>query len=366
MLRFIPQQQWASTDDWEPHREIISSLYWDQDRPLKEVAEIMRRKHSFIATERMYKSRLKNWGLTKYLKAKEVEEVRREVANGKIGLPLIRGRIAGPKRLKQQVNRILPRELATATETAGHAGAISTAGSRSGGRNPSPLTGRMNAPNQFRYIEVCLKAVSDYSHSRIQANTWDPLGDYLSQESSDDWPNKVLLARATIQKGKMKDGFRLLDICLKNYRPLLCLEHPLLLIETYNAMLSLSEARYDLAESVIGYIVGLCRVVLGPSHPFTRLWTCLGASGMGMARQAAVVIVKSQLALLTTYFSPNAEFILIQQVDSARQLHEFGNLSMSDAERSIMDAIEKKQWKSDPDENVSLTCLLRHDQPLPD
>jgi hypothetical protein len=45
-----PKQQWASLADWEPYKEIITNLYFDQDRPLKAVIEIMREKYDFRAT----------------------------------------------------------------------------------------------------------------------------------------------------------------------------------------------------------------------------------------------------------------------------------------------------------------------------
>ena len=45
-----PQHGWATQDDWDAHRELISRLYWDESRPLPEVMEIMRREHTFHAT----------------------------------------------------------------------------------------------------------------------------------------------------------------------------------------------------------------------------------------------------------------------------------------------------------------------------
>jgi hypothetical protein len=42
---------WATkAEDWEAHKEIISQLYWDQDKTLKEVMEVMRQDHGFNAT----------------------------------------------------------------------------------------------------------------------------------------------------------------------------------------------------------------------------------------------------------------------------------------------------------------------------
>jgi hypothetical protein len=50
MLSAVPQQQWAAPDEWEAHKEVIANLYWDQDKTLKEVMEVMRETHKFYAT----------------------------------------------------------------------------------------------------------------------------------------------------------------------------------------------------------------------------------------------------------------------------------------------------------------------------
>lgn len=43
-------RQWARLEDWEANKETITRLYWEQDRPLKEVAQTMKYQHGFNAT----------------------------------------------------------------------------------------------------------------------------------------------------------------------------------------------------------------------------------------------------------------------------------------------------------------------------
>lgn len=45
-----PRHGWASEDDWAFHRETITALYWDENRPLKDVIVVMRQTHDFRAT----------------------------------------------------------------------------------------------------------------------------------------------------------------------------------------------------------------------------------------------------------------------------------------------------------------------------
>ena len=43
-------KDWASPKDWEDWKDIISRLWWDEDKPLKEVRETMTREYDFHAT----------------------------------------------------------------------------------------------------------------------------------------------------------------------------------------------------------------------------------------------------------------------------------------------------------------------------
>ena len=79
--RQIQPRPWATAEDWEQHKVKITRMY--QRKTLKEVMEYMERMHSFYATsvsfpqlsyvnrpltvsrERMYKFRIRTWGLTK-------------------------------------------------------------------------------------------------------------------------------------------------------------------------------------------------------------------------------------------------------------------------------------------------------------
>jgi hypothetical protein len=41
---------WASDEDWQKHREIITRHWWAEDKPLKEVQAIMAEEHDFHAS----------------------------------------------------------------------------------------------------------------------------------------------------------------------------------------------------------------------------------------------------------------------------------------------------------------------------
>ncbi|KAK3948107.1 hypothetical protein QBC32DRAFT_382115 [Pseudoneurospora amorphoporcata] len=100
---------WAGGDEWEDHRGRIQELYQGQNLSLKEVMRIMEERHGFRATQRMYKTRIKAWGLDKNFKESEVVELfrlRRE--RERLGKPTtykIRGREIDWDRVNSYVKR---------------------------------------------------------------------------------------------------------------------------------------------------------------------------------------------------------------------------------------------------------------------
>ncbi|KAK2017099.1 ankyrin [Colletotrichum eremochloae] len=55
----------VTDQDWKNHRARITEIYWEQDKDLDAVIEIMKSEHRFLATERQYKRKFKDWDLRK-------------------------------------------------------------------------------------------------------------------------------------------------------------------------------------------------------------------------------------------------------------------------------------------------------------
>ncbi|EXJ76325.1 uncharacterized protein A1O5_00833 [Cladophialophora psammophila CBS 110553] len=69
---------------WQPFQALITRLYREENRPLKEVMQILETQHGFKATEKMYKSRIRAWRLDKKNKRTEVQEILRLRENRKL------------------------------------------------------------------------------------------------------------------------------------------------------------------------------------------------------------------------------------------------------------------------------------------
>ncbi|KAK5662217.1 hypothetical protein OQA88_8122 [Cercophora sp. LCS_1] len=59
------QSKYAGPADWEKHRDVITRLYLHEDKTLKQVKKLMEDRYGFFATDRMFKVRIKRWGLEK-------------------------------------------------------------------------------------------------------------------------------------------------------------------------------------------------------------------------------------------------------------------------------------------------------------
>lgn len=76
-------RRYAKENDFARHRERIAALY--REKRLKDVMAIMEAEHNFVATERMYKARFKEWDLHKNVTAAEVHKLMQKVDQHKKG-----------------------------------------------------------------------------------------------------------------------------------------------------------------------------------------------------------------------------------------------------------------------------------------
>jgi hypothetical protein len=272
----------------------------------------------------MYKSRFFKWGLKKNLKADQINQARQDARQGTLTVPLIRGRVVGAKTLKRELSRKLPIKYATLARgsqesIAAGAGELTAVPVRA--VSPSPMAARVDAPKQFRYAEDCFKAVLEYTRVQFQREAWDRMSDYNLDDYTKTWQNKMIVSYSMVQSGKVKDGFRLIDLCLRNYRAEIANNDPDMIIATYNTILGLYINLPDLANVVLRYIAGFCLASLGPYHPFTRLWSALRSLGLEQLRHLAGAITMAQLNEFETWFRPDAEMLCTRRVDCARQAH---------------------------------------------
>ncbi|CAF3506971.1 unnamed protein product [Fusarium graminearum] len=103
-------------DQWEAHKDIIKSLYLEQNKTIKEIERLMSENHQFHATEKQYIRKVTvNWKLRKNIKKEEWEQASalslKRKAEGKLTELTILGKIIPDKKRKKEIRRYAPNNL---------------------------------------------------------------------------------------------------------------------------------------------------------------------------------------------------------------------------------------------------------------
>ncbi|KIW15437.1 hypothetical protein PV08_05483 [Exophiala spinifera] len=70
-----PKFHLKTKEDWEAYRPVFTQLYMDQDLALPKVMTIMEDNYNVYASLKMFKNKIKEWGLRKYLKGDEAQKI---------------------------------------------------------------------------------------------------------------------------------------------------------------------------------------------------------------------------------------------------------------------------------------------------
>ncbi|KAK2609745.1 hypothetical protein N8I77_003232 [Diaporthe amygdali] len=145
------------THDWSRHRPTIKRLYIDERKPLKEVMEIMARDHGFMASLKMFKVRIKQWGYSKNIRTTNEDIGTLVDLNSERQRPVVlaTGRVVDPKRLAQHLRRKRESALQLAP------------GARSLARwSPSPRPPSIRPPDVFYISEAVLAHTRGYMNGQ--------------------------------------------------------------------------------------------------------------------------------------------------------------------------------------------------------
>lgn len=303
-----PQEQWNSM------RAIITRLYKDQNRTLKETIEIMEREHQFYATPRMYKTRIKNWGLDKKFKAQEVlvmlqAKKERETENKDTEF-VVRGTKVDPRRMKRYLQRnktvlgrfnegsvdapqlpsshrsrsggLSPRTSSQAQ--GGRRGRTPVAGTAVQVRTPSPEphpTPTLGLPGPTRDTERLLFGVRAYMGGSFAAGTWfwDGFGHVQSRKGArgevlilDAWTRLEVVASG-MATAEQVNVFDTLNPAFEAIREIVREEAPLLV----SRMLRLSRklallGNRQLWAMLVDFIGAQTQRLLGSHHILLAIW----------------------------------------------------------------------------------------------
>ncbi|KAK8877457.1 Clr5 domain-containing protein [Apiospora arundinis] len=320
---------WASAQEWESRRETITRLFWDENRPLREVVEIMSRDHGFNATPKMYKARTREWGLKKNLKVSETREIIRQAKHGEITVPLeIRGRKIGSKMLKENLR--VAKSSSVSDDGSDDWSVVRSV-------SPSPIATNIASPNMHRMAEAALRAISDYSTLAFQSSTFtfssDNMTPYNWGSQPSTWLQRLWVAADNVAQDRdSAANFQNLNYCFDMCVSLLRQESPESLAVAHVAFFKLLGVGPDLAKVFSRFLLGLSTIKNGKSHPLTRFWLKYNEMGPEEARRAASTIMRAYFDRAAAHLKQSNWTVMYLQCNHSRLLHKQGAFPLSEVE----------------------------------
>ncbi|KAI1132876.1 hypothetical protein F5Y10DRAFT_171334 [Nemania abortiva] len=309
MVTSRPADGWATANDWANHRPLITALYRDQNKTLKETMTVMEEKHEFFATVRMYKARFQQWGIEKKIKAEDAVEIfRQQTARAKAGkssVVYIRGRKINPERLQRYRYRaaaiVSEQILMVEKELTSSPSAVSPPSSHIVCRTPSPspedpptLSPQLDDPTDFKVPHECMHILGNYVAGSVAAGVWRqastaPVPDAFT------WAHYLAMSQGLIAHDRTREGFALLNLCFEQYKSHLLNPDPFFWLATYKATLLLAHRDTALGEMFIEYASNLTSLMLPSTHPFNLVWERINITGLPGLQQHAAALFESYL-----------------------------------------------------------------------
>ncbi|KAH8592341.1 Clr5 domain-containing protein [Bisporella sp. PMI_857] len=319
-MSLTPRQNiWASSQDWENHRDTIIDLYQEQSLQLKKVVEIMKEKHQFFATERMYKRRFLTWGIQKNFKSAEATSIlRKEIGrmlidreDFSIGHPdgdqerfWAYMRVLRPARRR----RMFEKAFGTSNALALHGNSLDTIAGQTG--SPSALLSSLNPPEALRIPEKLIYALRDYVSGAFNTRLWTPetFEDDATLVESIKWANLNFTANKALGYGKVNEAFRILNFGCQEYKSLVEEQNPTLFIATYSAVMRHAQTNSDVAREVVKYARDLAQTLHGPFHPLTAILRQLFELKVQNLKASATGLLKAFLEVVQSHLPPEGVF----------------------------------------------------------
>lgn len=325
--------KWATSEDWAVHKDTIVRLYWNEDRTLKEVMNIMARDYDFHGTVKMYKSRFKVWGLAKNIVKEDASRIMMAAWSGeRPNAPVLQGRKLGSKRFRKQLQtarelgvRVSPKSAEFYTTPpptpVQYQQQMMMA---SGSSSPTSLSHRLWQPDVLGQSEQTIRAIHSYTDFCLETKVWElssveadhalnfPKGRSFKifvvsnsmSTTSMWWMELRTAARLLKQSRNSPAAFRIIDNCLERTGSLIDYQDPTFITATMSVVLQLEEFAQELATSLLRYIYHLSVVKLGAHHPLSSFWAHMRSLGVQNARHAAESTLRAHYDTLQRQMHP--------------------------------------------------------------
>lgn len=257
-------------------------------------AQLNKRAHR----DKMYKGRLKAWGLMKNLKSRDADQIMGMAKSGTASGPLvIRGRNMGSKKWQKRLNRVVAPELKENLAQSRRNSIIFTL----------PPTAYVGQPDTFRLTEAGLQAIRDFTTRQFQTQAWDlsTLPYDFDSDKTDGWQNGTMLATQNLVKDRSSaSNFAILSKCFEAYGAVVDQATPALVPCTISSVIQLLRVGPDVADSLLRYAAALINIKLGNDHPLSRFLSQMQTLGAAQVPLIARAILSAYFDIIVTNSHP--------------------------------------------------------------
>ncbi|KAH8589406.1 hypothetical protein B0O99DRAFT_334567 [Bisporella sp. PMI_857] len=272
----LPNKKWATPKDWDEYIQAqVTRLYHTEDRPLREVMDIMASEYGHHATKRMYISRIQAWGLVKNKKEEDMLYIIRKSdqreAMGKKTSFIVHGRPVD----YQEAYHYFQRK--------------GKAPSLTGPRPPTPphiVCRTPSPPPTLRVPEQLFFTINNFYDGSFENKHWVPNGDTcLSIKAGVTLDNQNIIetfgaycttALTFLNEKKYADARRILSIACGLIRPVIEAEdHMTLWCMCDTFCLFKGEGYSEIMLLILRYIYGLVSLYFPKNHPWAVIWHSL-------------------------------------------------------------------------------------------
>lgn len=301
------QHQYVKSEDWEKARPLITELY--KEGSLKDVMREMR-KRSFIAryvppvlcslalflisscSQKMYKNRIKKWGIEKKLKASEVVEIVRLHNERTFDQPtefVVGGRVVSWFDVQRYLRRSQKSIAQLQAEVLRRRDSIPVIECRTrssrvlASRAPATIT-MLELPDEMKAYETLSKLYITHINGATEKGTWtidvEEL-DLTSQFGNKGfnrlfmWSDAIAQAERNIditKTEKLHLVFAVINKCLDKTKQLIQEEEPSLLSEMIYTVMNFNESHPHISKEIASFFKQMTFDLLPQVHPLRLFW----------------------------------------------------------------------------------------------
>lgn len=248
----------------------------------------------------MYKTRIKRWGLSKYLGPDDIPTLLRgRVRQSNDGGPatvLIRGRHVDQDKMQRYLRQAGLGELLRRNEY-----------NKAKANNPfaniaAPNPRWVKGPDVLRLPEEIMLLSSQLAAGSYEQGIWAPNKDdklIFATENLIEWDHKVGTGRLLMGKDGFKEAFQILDAAFAMLESLVVSYDPVLFIYVILNSLMIEP---DIGQRLLSYVADMSRTKLGDGHPMTTIWNKLSKVGVREVKRSAWPMLLAYLNTLSHLF----------------------------------------------------------------